>query len=76
MALGRRVRELRHKLGYSQEELADRAGMHWTYLGGIERGERNPTLANIGRLADALDISLAELFGPFASPLRHRKPRA
>jgi transcriptional regulator with XRE-family HTH domain len=74
-AFGRRVRELRHKLGISQEELADRAGMHWTYLGGIERGEPNPALVNVGRLAAALDVSIAELFSTFSETPRQRKPR-
>lgn len=64
-AFGRRVRALRKDRELSQEELAHRAGLHWTYVGGIERGERNPALANIGRLARALGVSLAELFGPF-----------
>jgi transcriptional regulator with XRE-family HTH domain len=47
--------------------------MHWTYLGGIERGERNPALINIGRLAAALGVSIAELFSTFAELPRHRK---
>ena len=64
-AFGRRVRELRKAKGFSQEELAHRAGMHYTYVGGIERGERNPALVNIGALASALGVSLAELFRPF-----------
>ena len=59
---GDRVRELRQKEGLSQEELAFRAGIHRTYIGGIERGERNPGLKNIARLSKALGISLAELF--------------
>ena len=64
-AFGRRVRTLRHRLQISQEELAHRSGMHWTYLGGIERGERNPALINIARLAAALQVSPAELFSIF-----------
>ena len=60
-AFGRRVRELRKARGFSQEELAHRAGMHYTYVGGIERGERNPALVNIGALAGALGVSLADL---------------
>lgn len=59
---GKHIRELRTGRGYSQEELAEKANMHWTYLGGIERGERNPTLINIEKLATALDVSLPELF--------------
>jgi transcriptional regulator with XRE-family HTH domain len=57
-----RVRELRLARGLSQEQLAFKAGIHRTYLGGIERGERNPTLKNIVSIAEALDITLSELF--------------
>ncbi len=60
--LGKSIRELRTAKGYSQEKLAEMANMHWTYLGGIERGERNPTLINIEKLAIALDVPLPELF--------------
>ena len=59
---GKRLRELRTIKGYSQEQLAEMATLHWTYIGGIERGERNPTLINLEKLARALDISLPELF--------------
>lgn len=59
---GERIRRLREAKGLSQEELAFRARVHRTYLGGIERGERNPSLKNISTIAEALDISLAELF--------------
>jgi transcriptional regulator with XRE-family HTH domain len=59
---GDRIRELRAAKGYSQEKLAEMSSMHWTYLGGIERAERNPTLINIEKLAIALDVSLPELF--------------
>ena len=59
---GERVRELRQTKGLSQEELAFKAGVHRTYLGGIERGERNPSLKNIDSIANALGITLAELF--------------
>lgn len=69
-ALGARIRQLRAARGLSQEELAHRAGIHWTYLGGIERGERNPALVNITKIAGALDVSLAELFAGFTKPLR------
>jgi transcriptional regulator with XRE-family HTH domain len=59
---GKHLRELRTIKGYSQERLAEKASLHFTYIGGIERGERNPTLINIEKLADALSISLPELF--------------
>ncbi|MFC1875422.1 helix-turn-helix domain-containing protein [Chloroflexota bacterium] len=59
---GERVRVLRQKQGLSQEELAYRAGIHRTYLGGIERGERNPALKNIAAMAEALEVSLFDLF--------------
>lgn len=53
---GRRVRELRERAGLSQENLADQAGLHRTYIGGIERGERNVGLLNLCRLARALKV--------------------
>ncbi len=59
---GERVRELRAAKGFSQEELAFRAGIHWSYLSGIERGIRNPALKNITKIADALGVSLSKLF--------------
>lgn len=52
------VRELRMELGFSQEELAHRAGLHRTYVGAVERGERNITLLNAQRIADALGVPL------------------
>lgn len=59
---GNRVRTLRNKMGLSQEELAFKAKMHRTYLGGIERGERNPSLKNIATIAQVLGVTLSELF--------------
>jgi transcriptional regulator with XRE-family HTH domain len=60
--IGAHIRELRHQTGISQEELADRAGLHRTYIGAIERGERNVGLINLFRIARALKVKLAELF--------------
>ncbi len=71
-AFGARVRELRRRLGLPQDELAHRAGMHTTYLSDIERGTRNPSLINIGRLSEALHVSLAELFAAFPERLSRR----
>ncbi|MEI9477584.1 MAG: helix-turn-helix transcriptional regulator [Deltaproteobacteria bacterium] len=59
---GKRIRELRKSKGISQESLAELCGMHRTYLGGIERGERNPSLENIERISKALCITMVELF--------------
>jgi transcriptional regulator with XRE-family HTH domain len=62
LAFGVTVRRRRIAGGRSQAELAEAAGMHDTYLGGVERGERNLGLLNIGRLAAALGTSLGDLF--------------
>ena len=59
---GNRQRGLRLTRGLSQEELAFKSGMHRTYLGGIERGERNPSLRNIAAIAKTLGITLSQLF--------------
>ena len=59
---GRRVRTLRERAGLSQEALAAKAGIHRTYMGGVERGERNISLKNIVRLAAALGVHPRELF--------------
>lgn len=59
--LGSKVQRLRHDQGLSQEELADRAGLHRTYVSGVERGVRNPTLTVIERLAHALGVTIATL---------------
>jgi transcriptional regulator with XRE-family HTH domain len=58
--LGRRVRALRKARGWSQEELGERASLHPTYVGGIERGERNVSLINLAKLSEAFQIGMAE----------------
>jgi transcriptional regulator with XRE-family HTH domain len=60
-SFGLRVRALREALGQSQEALAEIAGLHRTYVGSVERGERNVTLSNIYALADALGVPAQEL---------------
>lgn len=60
-AFGARVRRAREALGISQEELADAAGLHRTYVGSLERGERNVSLINILKLARALDVTPGQL---------------
>ncbi len=59
---GKALRALREKRGYSQEELAERAGLHRNYVGGVERGERNVALENIVKLAGALSVRTRDLF--------------
>ncbi len=60
--LGKRVKELRNKLGISQEELADLAELDRTYITSVECGRRNISIVNIERLAIALKVSLKEFF--------------
>ena len=59
--LGQNVRKLRVERGLSQEELADKAGLHRTYIGMIERAEKNITLCNMEKIANALSVSIDNL---------------
>lgn len=59
---GKAVRNKRNRLGVSQEEFADLCGLDRTYIGGIERGERNVALVNIEKIAKAFRIAISELF--------------
>lgn len=59
---GQRVKTLRLQAGLSQEAFADKCGLDRTYISGIERGVRNPTLEVIGVIADGLGIELKDLF--------------
>ncbi len=59
--LGRNVQRLRLARGWSQEELADEAGIHRTYVSGVERGVRNPTVTVLAKLAKALGVPVGEL---------------
>lgn len=61
LQFGRSVQQHRKALGLSQEQLADKAGVHRTYIGMIERAEKNVTLCNIARIAKALNIPICEL---------------
>ncbi len=61
-ALGSQIRLLRRAKGWSQEELAFQSGLHRTYVGAIERGERNVSALNLRKIASALDVSLTKLF--------------
>lgn len=59
--LARNLKRLRTEKGWSQEELADQAGLHRTYVSGVERGVRNPTITIIATLAKALGVPAADL---------------
>ncbi len=59
---GNKVKEIRLKQNISQEKLAEKANVHRTYIGMIERAERNITLVNIEKIANALGIQIADLF--------------
>lgn len=65
---GGRLRTRRLELGWSQEHLADVVGLHWTYVGSVERGERNVSLLNILRLAAAVGVDPGELVGGIPPP--------
>lgn len=73
--LGRNLREYRHAHGVSQEALAQRLQVHRTYMGGIERGERNPTLQSVERIAERLGVEpLSLLAEPQAVPVTSTIP--
>lgn len=65
--VGHRIKLLRKERGYSQEELAAKAGIHRTYMGKIERGESNTPLYTLYKIADGLSVHIHKLFEP---PLR------
>jgi len=70
---GRRVRDLRKANGLSQEELADRAGLHFTYIGGVERGERNLSFKSIHKIAAALCVDIRGLFIPSLTEAKEKE---
>jgi transcriptional regulator with XRE-family HTH domain len=59
--LGQRIKRYRGRLGISQEALADRAGLHWTFIGQVERGQRNLSLHNLLKIAAGLGVDPAKL---------------
>jgi len=82
-ALGLAIRQLRRASGVSQEAFAASCGLHRTYIGGIERGERNVSFANLLRIADALDVRPSELLERYerclpevSRPAAHRPTRS
>lgn len=73
--LGRVIRARRVFLGYSQETFADKADMHRTYAGAIERGEQNVSLNNLIKIANALNLQMSELFAEAEKATRSEGPR-
>ena len=65
--LARNLRRLRLSAGLSQEELADRAGLHRTYISSVERAQRNVSLENLFKLAQGLEVSAQDLVGPVSN---------
>lgn len=62
LKLGKTVRRLRRRLDLSQEKLAEKAGIHRTYMGKIERGESNPPVQTVNKIAKALKVDMSDLF--------------
>lgn len=63
--IGQRIRNFRLQLGYSQEKLAELSGCHPTYIGQVERGEKNATLESVEKISAALEIPLSKLFDKY-----------
>lgn len=72
---GRRMRQRRLELELSQEELADLCGLHFTYVGSVERGERNVSLVNILKIAAGLDVDPGELVARLAGQGLNQRSR-
>jgi transcriptional regulator with XRE-family HTH domain len=70
---GKAVRRRRREMDLSQEQLAEHAGLHRTYISNLERGELNPSLETIERITNALDISIPELFINYSIQVEHKK---
>ena len=63
--LGRQLRKLREQTGKSQDTLANDSGLHRTYIGAVERGERNPTILTLSRYAAGLGLTVSDLVDGF-----------
>jgi transcriptional regulator with XRE-family HTH domain len=66
--VGKRIRALRKEKGLSQEELGDLADLHYTYIGAVERGERNCSIDSLSKIAKGLDANVVELFATRNQP--------
>lgn len=60
--VGARIKVLRKEKGLSQEALGEKGGFHFTYIGQVERGEKNVSLINLAKIAEALEVNISQLF--------------
>ncbi|MFB9274059.1 helix-turn-helix domain-containing protein [Cohnella cellulosilytica] len=60
--VGQRIRSLRKERGLSQDQLGEKGGFHYSYIGQVERGEKNVSLLNLAKISEALEVSLSQLF--------------
>ncbi|PQP83248.1 transcriptional regulator [Paenibacillus sp. PCH8] len=60
--VGARIKVLRKEKGLSQEALGEKGGFHFTYIGQVERGEKNVSLVNLAKIAEALEVNISQLF--------------
>ncbi|MDR9506928.1 helix-turn-helix transcriptional regulator [Brevibacillus agri] len=60
--VGKRIRDIRKTKNLSQEQLGEKSGFHFTYIGGLERGERNISLVNLAKIAKALEVNIHDFF--------------
>lgn len=61
-SVGGRIKDIRKANGLSQDELGEKCGFHFSYIGGVERGERNVSLENLAKIADALHVEIKDFF--------------
>jgi Predicted transcriptional regulator with C-terminal CBS domains len=75
--IGQRIRDLRKERGLSQEQLGEMAGVHFSYIGKIERAEKNVTIVNLEKIAEALGVSFFDLllFGKYIKPEQTEKDK-
>ncbi|MDR6725640.1 transcriptional regulator with XRE-family HTH domain [Paenibacillus amylolyticus] len=71
--VGARIKVLRKEKGLSQEALGEKGGFHFTYIGQVERGEKNISLVNLAKIAEALEVNLSQLFAYVNEDVNHKK---
>lgn len=74
ITIGQRLRARRLQLGYSQDQTSEKANLHPTYIGQVERGEKNATIVSLQKICIALDLSMEELFSNIAGAVSARRP--